>query len=140
MKGAPDSVSAAEAGHQRQNVGIVLHVVRQRRDDDLGLVAPAVDEQRTDRPIDQTRYQRLLFGGTAFALEIAAGNTASGVGFLLIVHGQGQEIDAFAGRLGGDDSSEHNGLAIGRHDGAVGLTGDLSGFKFEGTPTPVDLD
>ncbi len=30
--------------HQRQNVGIVLHVVRQRRHDHLGLIAPAIDE------------------------------------------------------------------------------------------------
>ena len=87
-------------GHQRQNVGIVLHVVRQHGDDDLGLVAPAVDEQRTDRTVDQAGNQRFLFGRTAFALEVAAGNAARGVGFLLIVDGQRQEVDAFAGRLG----------------------------------------
>ena len=127
-------------GDQRQNVGIVLHVVRQHGDDDLGLVAPAVDEQRTDRAVDQAGNQRLLFGRTAFALEIAAGNAARGVGLFLVVDGQRQEVDAFARRLRGDDGGEHDGLAIGRQHGAVGLTGDLAGFKLEGTSTPVDLD
>ena len=127
-------------GDQRQNVGIVLHVVRQHGDDDLGLVAPAIDEQGTDRAVDQTGDQRLLLGGPAFALEIAAGNAARGVGLFLIVDGEREEVDAFAGRLGGDDGGEHDGLAIGRHHGAVGLTRDFSGFKPEGTSTPIDLD
>ena len=127
-------------GHHRQNVGIVFHVVRQHGDDHLGLVAPAVDEQRTDRAVDQAGDQRLLLGRTAFALEIAAGNAARGVGLFLIVDGQRQEVDAFPRRLGGDDGGEHDGLAVGGHHGAVGLTGDLSGFKPEGTATPVDFD
>ena len=70
-------------GDQRQNVRIVLHVMRQHGDDDLGLVAPAVDEQRTDRTVDQAGNQRFLFGRTAFALEVAAGNAAGCVGLLL---------------------------------------------------------
>ena len=126
--------------HQRHDVGIVLHVVRQHGDDDLGLVAPAVDEQRTDRAVDQAGDQRLLFGRPAFALEIAAGNAARGVGLFLVVDGQRQEVDAFARRLGGDDGGEHDGLAIGRHHGAIGLARDFAGFKLEGTSTPVDLD
>ena len=114
--------------------------MRQHGDDHLGLVAPAVDEQRTDRAVDQAGDQRLLFGRPAFALEVAAGNAACGIGLFLVVDGQRQEIDALAGRLGGDDGGEHDGLAIGGDNGAVGLPRDLSGFKFEGTSTPVDLD
>ncbi len=127
-------------GHHRQNVGIVLHVVRQRRHDHLGFVAPALDKQRADRAVDQTGDQRLLLGGTAFALEVAAGDAARGVGLLLIVDGERQEVDALPRCLGGDDGGEHHGLAIGRHDSAAGLAGNLSGFKPEGTSTPVDLD
>ena len=85
-------------GDQREDVGIVLHVVRQHRDDDLRLVAPAIGEQRTDRAIDQAGDQRLLFGRAAFALEIAAGNAAGGVGLLLVIDGERQEVDAFARR------------------------------------------
>ena len=114
--------------------------MRQHGDDHLGFIAPAVDEQRTDRTVDQAGDQRLLFGRTALALEIAAGNAARGVGLFLIVHGQRQEVDAFARRLGGHDSGEHDGLAIGRHHGAVGLTGNLAGFQLKGTSAPVDLD
>ena len=128
------------SGDQRQNVGIVFHVMRQHGDDDLGLVAPAVDEQRADRAVDQAGNQRFLFGRAAFALEIAAGNAARGIGLLLVVDGQRQEVDAFARILRGHHGGEHDGLAIGRQYGAVGLTGDLAGFKLEGTATPVDLD
>ena len=49
--------------HQRHHIGIVFEIVRQHGDDDLGLVAPAGREQRTDRAVDQARDQRLAFGG-----------------------------------------------------------------------------
>ena len=127
-------------GDHRQDVGIVFQVVRQHGDDDLGLVAPAVGEQRTDRAVDQAGNQRLLFGRAAFALEVAAGNAAGGVGFFLIVDGERKEVDAFARRLGGDDGREHGGLAVGGEHGAVGLAGDLAGFKLERAPTPVEFD
>ena len=112
----------------RQHVGIVLEVVRQRRHDHLGLVAPAVGEQRPDRAVDQPRDQRLFLGRAAFALEIAAGNAARGVELLLVVDGERQEVDAFSRLLGGDHGRQHLGLAIGGDDGAVGLAGDLAGL------------
>ena len=127
-------------GDQGDDIGIVFHVVRQHGHDHLGFVAPAVDEQRTDRAVDQAGDQRLLFGRTALALEVAAGNAAGRVGLFLVVDGQRQEVDAFARIFRGDDGGEHDGLAIGRENGAVGLTGDLAGFKLEGTSTPVDFD
>ena len=114
--------------------------MRQHGDDDLGLVAPAIDEQRADRAVDQAGDQRFLFGRPAFALEVAAGNAARGVGLFDVVDGQRQEVDAFARRLGGNDGGEHDGLAIGGENGAVGLTGDLAGFKPERTATPIDFD
>ena len=140
LNGAPEMRQRRGGCDQRQNVGIVFHVMRQHGDDDLGLVAPAVDEQRADRAVDQAGDQRFLFGGPAFALEIAAGNAARGVGLFDVVDGQRQEVDAFARRLGGDDGGEHHGLAVGGEHGAIGLTGDLAGFKPEGTATPVDFD
>ena len=86
----------------RDDVGIVLQVVRQHGDDHLGVVAPAVGEQRTDRAVDQARGQRVLFGRTAFALEVAAGNAAGRVVFLVVVDGQRQEVDACLRLLGRD--------------------------------------
>ena len=114
--------------HHRQHVGIVLQIVRQRRHDHLGFVAPAVGEQRPHRTVDQPRDQRLLLGRAAFALEIAAGNAARGVEFFLIVDGERQEVDARARLLGGDDGGEHFGLAVRGDDGAVGLARDLAGL------------
>ena len=140
LEGRAGQGQRGRGGHQRDDVGIVLHVVRQHGDDHLGLVAPAVDEQRTDRTVDQAGDQRLLLGRTALALEIAAGNAASCVGLFLVVDGQRQEVDAFTRRLRGDDGGEHHGLAIGGDDGAVGLACDLAGFELERASTPVDLD
>ena len=98
--------------------------MRQHSDDDLGLVAPAVDEQRADRTVDQAGDQRLLFGRTSLALEIAAGNAARGVGLFLIVDGQRQEIDAFARRLGGDTGRSHGPPYVASRRRL--LTGDLA--------------
>ncbi len=129
-------------GDHREDVGIVLEIVRQSGDDHLRLAAPAIGEQRTDRAVDQAGDQRLLFGRTAFALEVAAGNAAGGVIFFLVVDGQRQEVDAFARLLGGDDGGQHGGLAVGGEHGAVGLTRDLAGFEGErcGHPNRVPRD
>ena len=115
--------------HHRDDVGIVLLVVRQHGDGDLGIAAPAVGEQRPDRAVDQPRGQRVLFGRTAFALEIAARNAAGGVVFFGVIDGQRQEVDAFLRLLGRHDCGENRGFAIGGEHGAVGLTRDLSGLQ-----------
>ena len=98
--------------HHRHNVGIVLKVVRQHRHDDLGVAAPAVGEQRTDRTVNQPGNQRFLFGRPGFALEITARNAAGGIIFFLVVAGQRQEVDAFLGRFGRDDGRDHGGVAV----------------------------
>ena len=49
-------------GDHRQHVRVVLEVMAQDRDDDLGFVAIAVREQRADRTVDQARDQRLALG------------------------------------------------------------------------------
>ena len=92
--------------HHRDDVGIVLLVVRQHGDDHLGVAAPAVGEQRTDRAVDQARGQRVLFGRAALALEVAAGNAAGGVVLLGVVDGERQEVDAGLRLLGGDHGGD----------------------------------
>ena len=49
-------------------------------------------EERPDRPVDQPRGQRLLFGRPALALEKAAGDLAGGEGLFLVIDGQREEI------------------------------------------------
>src|SRR5262247_1768700 len=96
--------------------------------DHLGVAAPALGEQRTDRSVDQARDQRLALGRTTFALEIAARDAARGVELLDVIAGERQEVDAFLRLLGGDYGCEQLALAIGGDDGAVGLAGDLAGL------------
>ena len=140
MKGAPESVSAADAATIATMSGSFSMIVRQHGDDHLGVAAPAVGEQRTDRTVDQARGQRVLFGRAALALEVAAGNAAGGVVFLGVVDGQRQEVDARLRLLGGDHGRDDGGFAVGGDDGAVGLAGYLAGLEDELAPTPVELN
>ena len=116
------------SGNHADNVGIVFHVMGEDRDDDLRVALVAFSEQRADRAVDETRGQRLLLGGTAFALEVAAGNAASCEELFLVVDGEGEEVEAGLGLFFGNDGGQHRGLTIGRHDGAVRLAGNLAGF------------
>ncbi len=135
--GAADRAHERRAGKRQRcrgrdhgdDVGIVLLIVREHGDGHLRVAAPAFGEQRTDRAIDQARRQRVLFGRTALALEIAAGNPAGRVVFLGVVDGQRKEIDAFLRLLGGDDGGKHGGLAISGEHGSVGLTRYSAGFQ-----------
>ena len=40
------------------------------------------------------------------------------------------------GSFADDDGGEHDGLAVGGEDGAVGLAGDLAGLEHELAPGP----
>ena len=115
-------------GDHGQNVGVVLEVVRKGCYDHLGLAPPAFCEQRAHRTVDQPRDQRLLLGGAAFALEIAARNAAGRIEFLLVIDGKRQKVEAFPWLLGGDHGRQHLRLAITRHNGAIGLARDLAGL------------
>ncbi|MDH6666369.1 UNVERIFIED_ORG: hypothetical protein M2442_002368 [Methylorubrum zatmanii] len=77
--------------------------------------------------------------GTAFALEVAAGDAAGGVGALLVVHGERQEVDAGLGLLARDHGGEHGGLAVGGDHGAVRLAGGLAGLEDELAVAPDQL-
>ena len=136
LKGAPEIVSAAEAATSARMSGsfsmscdstvTMIWVSLRQPSTNSGRIGRSIKRETSVRP--------------ALALEIAAGNAARRIGLFDVVDGQRQEVDAFPGRLGGDDGGEHHGLAVGGEHGAIGLTGDLAGFKPEGTSTPVDLD
>src|SRR5471032_902593 len=104
-------------------------IVRQRGDDHLRFTTPAMSEQRTDRAVDQAGNQRFLFGRTAFALEVAAGNAARGVIFFLVVDRERQEVDALTRGLGRHHGGEHRGLAVSGEHGAVGLPRNATGLQ-----------
>ena len=146
--GAADRAHERRAGerqrrrgrHHGDDVGIVLLIVRQHGDDHLGVAAPAVGEQRTDRAVDQARGQRILFGRTAFALEVAAGNTAGRIVFFGVVDGEREEVDAFLRLLGRHHGGDHGGLAVGGEHGAVGLARYPAGLEDELAPAPIEFN
>ena len=109
------------------------------RADHLGFVLVALDEERPDWPVDQTRGQGFLFRRTAFAFKKTAGNLPGSEGLFLIVHGQRKEIHARAGALLSDRRAEHDGVAIGRHNGAISLTGNLARFQGQLAAAPLDF-
>jgi hypothetical protein len=121
------------------DVGIVLHVVRQHRGDDLRLALEALDEQRPDRPVDQPRHQRFLLGRPALALEIAAGDLAGGVGLFLVVDGEREEVEPRLGAVLGHHGGEHRRLAVGDEHRAVGLARHAAGFEPQGPAAPLQF-
>src|SRR5690606_8302920 len=98
---------------QRDHVGVAVLLGREDGRDDLGLVAPALRDQRPDRSVDETRGEDLLLGGLSFALEKAAGDLPGGERLLLVVDGEGQEIDSLTrGRCGrGRDQDDRVAVA-----------------------------
>ncbi len=120
------------------DIGIVGFVMREQRADDLRLVAEPVDEERADRAVDQAGGEHFLLGGLAFTLEEATGNLAGGEGFFLVVYGQREEIDIRLRRFRGNHGAEYDGVTIGGHHGAIGLTGDAARFQRQRLATPFD--
>src|SRR5690606_17162133 len=106
--------------------------------DDLRLVLEALNEQRTDRTVDQARNQGFFFGRTAFTLEVATRDLASGKGLFLVVHGQREEVHSRLRRTTVNDGGQNYGLAVGGQHSAVSLTGDATGFQRQRATRPLD--
>jgi hypothetical protein len=70
-----------------------------------------------------------FFAGPAFALDEAAGNASAGVGVLAVIHGEGEEVDAFPGIGRGNGGGQNDGFARGHQCGARGLLGHAAGLK-----------
>ena len=62
----------------------------------MGLTAVAIAERGAQRAVDEAAGQDGPLGGTALAAEERAGDLAHGVHALFDVHGEGEEVDAFA--------------------------------------------
>ena len=125
---------------ERQNIGLILAIIRKNLADHVDFVVETFGEQRTDRTIDQPRDQSLLFGRAAFALEEAARNTTGRRIFFLIMNGEREEILPFLDRACGRDGAKHNGFTERRENRAIGLTGNAPGFELEGLSAPLDFD
>ncbi len=111
-----------------EDVGIVLPIGAQHRGDDLGIVEVALREERPQRAVRHAGGEDFLLAGTAFALEVAAGDFADGRGFLAVIDREREEILAGLDLGGGDGGDDDNGIAGANGDCAIGETGKFAGF------------
>ena len=122
------------SGHHAQGFGGVVFVHGEDGDDDLDFVVQALGKEGADAAVGETGREDGLGAGAPLAAEEAAGDFADGVEALFELHGQGQEVDAFAGLVGHYHGGQEDGFAAGDGYGAVGLLGQASGFKGYGLP------
>src|SRR5439155_1097611 len=82
---------------------------------------------RTEGAVDQAGGEDLLLRRPALALEEAAGDLPGGEGLLLVVAGEGEEVDALA--RGGERRrrDQDDGLAELHEGGPPGLLGHAAG-------------
>ena len=131
VSGVPDAYGAdgtaeRDAGHaqcrrcgvERQHVVRVVLICAEHDSDDVDLIAKAVGEGGTQRPVDEATGQSRLVAGTALPPEERAGDLAGGEHALLDVDRQREEVGAFSrslGRRGGDknlgpaEAADHRG-------------------------------
>ena len=114
------------AVHREDVVGVDL-VDRHRHRDQLGLVVPALGEERADRPVDHARGQRRLLAGFALATEERAGDLARGVHALLDVDGEGKEVHV-AQVADGRGAEDHRVAGL-DHDRATRLLREFAGLE-----------
>ena len=122
---------------ERHDVGLVDLVGGVDVADDLHIVAEALREQRAQRPVDEAAAEDLALAGTALTAEEAARDLPGGELLLLVVDGQRKEVDALAGRVGGNRCREHRAAFVGHEDGAIGLLGHSAGLEGQGAPPEV---
>ena len=122
------------AVHREDVVGVDV-VDRQRRGDELGLVVPALGEQRADRAVDHARGQRRLLARSALATEERAGDLARGVHPLLDVDGQGKEVHV-AQVAHGRGAEDHRVAGLDDHR-ATRLLGEFA--RLEGNLAVADI-
>ena len=138
-KGASASMQRGRGAEDRENVGIVLAVGRDRSRLNLDLVAIPVGEERPDRPVDQPGGEDFLGGRASLALDEAAGELARGVGLLAIVDGEREEVEPFAARTG-HARDERHGVAQSDDHGPGGLLGESSRLDADRAVADGSLD
>src|SRR5580704_15182208 len=103
-KGMPESINAA---------------------DDVDLVAESVGERRPQRTVDQAAGQDRLVRALAFTTEERAGDFAGGVGPLLNVDGEGEEVRSLPHVPGRGGRGQQHGVADAGDHGPVGQLGEF---------------
>ncbi len=134
QRARPGDVADHEGGRgadDRQHVRVVVAVGAQDDALDLDFVVPAFGEERADGAVNEPRGEDFLFGGAAFAFEIAARELARRRGLFPVIHGQRKEILAGFGFGGGHGRDDDDGFPELDADRAVGLFGEFPRFDDE---------
>ena len=103
----------------------------------MDLVAEAVGERRAQRAVDEAGGEGGGVGRTTLTAEERTRDLAGGVGALLDVDGQREEVDAVADPLRSGGRDEHGGVADTGGDGTVGEAGELAGLEHNGLVGPA---
>ena len=120
-------------GVDRHDVVEVRGVQAHHRDDDLDLVAQALDERGAQRAVDQAAGEDRVLAGPALAAEERAGDAPGGVHPLLDVDRQGEEVELVLGVLAGRRGRQQHGVLVEvGHGGAGGLAGEAPGLEADG--------
>src|SRR5690606_38117944 len=112
-RAGPGDVGNREGGGgavHHQDVRLVNLVGGKEEADDLDLIEETLREERAAGAVTEARGEDLLFGGTAFALEIATGEPAGGGILFAVIDGQREEVLARPHGGGGHGGYEHVGL------------------------------
>ena len=124
---AGDGQSGSGADHG-DHIRILVLVGGHHGADDLHFIHKALRKERTDRPVDEPARERFLFRGTALAAEEPTRDFPRGVGFFLVIHGQGEEGLARLSVPHPNHGAQHGGVIHVRHHGPGGLACNFSGF------------
>ena len=137
-KGMPDSMRAAEAELMaRTSWGFTWSAPKMVPTMWTSLRKPLGNDGRSG-PVDEPAGQDGLVGGLALPAEERAGDLAGGVGALLDVDGEREEVRPLAHRAGRRGRGQEDGVADAADDGAVGQLGQLACFEAEGLVGAAD--
>ena len=92
----------------------------------MGIVEVAFGKEGAEGTIDHSAGEDLLFGGPAFAAEVATGDATDGGSFFFVLHGEGEEVLAVFDFSGGDGGDDDDGFSHGNEGGAIGQFGEFA--------------
>ena len=122
------------------DVVVLFRILGHHGNDDLDLVAQALDKGWTQRAVDEAACQDGLRRRAALTAEEGTRNLAGGVHTLFYVHSQREEVKSLARMVGRSGRGQQHGVIVqvGGH-GAVCLAGQLAGFKAQGAGAKVTI-